>query len=221
MRKGPRQPLPRNTMLVRKKQMLNRTQKRQVRSIVNSNLEKKYFDTLLSGTVSTTAQISKLTTIPTGTTDSTRVGDKVKMLSLNLRFLFGAADATNVCRFIIFQWHLNDGTAPVVTDILNNTGVTDVFMAYYNHDQGKNFTVLCDKMIISCLNASNANVWFKWRHSFNRKRKLSDKFVKNTIKFIAAANTGMDHIYMLIVSDSSALTHPGYNLDSRVTYTDA
>lgn len=151
---------------------LSYSQRRQVNTIVSRKLEKKYHDVSLSNAVTIGGTIDILSAINQGTTDIERIGDKLKFKSLNIICDWSnIADVFNVCRVIIFQWHVNNSvTVPTVGDILQDNTVP--WKSMYNHDYGSNFTVLYDKVTCTSEQYGMNIKCFKIRITNKKKRKV-------------------------------------------------
>lgn len=204
-----------------------RTVGRYRRSLPNS-LEKKYFDVFANNTaISTTGFIlDSLNKVPQGTTDVTRIGNKINITNINFRIAFSLDDAgtgtlvNGHCRTIIYIDKQANGAAAAADDILITTGTPGqtALWKYRNMDQTDRFVILKDK-IYSC-DVISANVlhtaqgssrWFK----FSKKCDIPIHFSSTTgaITEIRSNNIGM-----LFVSDISTMN---YTLQTRVKFIDA
>ncbi len=170
--------------------------------------EKKSFDTGVGSTFDNTGSITKLTTIPQGDTDSTRDGDHIKLTKLWMNVAVTYADASNVVRVIVFRWNQDDSSvAPTVNDITQSLSAYSPI--HRDNERAHKFDIIFDKMF-GVANVGPGIATVEWRRP-----------LKSQIAFQATANTGTGHLYVYIISDSSAATHPGVNLISRVYYTDS
>lgn len=195
------------------RKMVARTAQR----VINNNLEKKYQDLSFNATIpSDGSAIQKLTSITQGTGDSSRIGDKIRVLSWKCRFQFVAADTTNAVRMILFQWHPDDNVStPILGNILQQINYT----SYYNHDQGNLFSVFFDKTY-TLQSSDMANRVTTQTYRFGKKTGKM-RWIKQNIKFNGNTPTGSDNLYCIFVSDSTAGPHPTVNGSSRLVYTDA
>jgi len=193
------------------KRGLNRTEKSQVskiaKNVVSRKIETKYIDSTYNSGFDTTGTIQILSNIITqGVTDSDRVGDKCEMKSLAMRGYASYGDTVNIMRVILFQWKPSSTTAPVITDILQ----TVHRFSHYNHDKKALYRVLYDTTF-------NLN-------DTNRRQQLIKRTLKlklKTLKFENAGVNGMNHIYLLGISDSGGVPNPAVQLDFRLTFKDA
>lgn len=187
--------------------------KKYVRSYINKQSEKKYFDISRStDTIDYSGRLDRLTGISQGTTDLTRVGDKIRLTSMRVSYSAELADTTNYIRFIIFQWYPTSNLlAPTVNYILSLPGSILSPQSPFVHDYKNQYTILYDKTHVLTQDYPN----------IIRKFWLRMKFVKKQIAFEAGTQEGSNHLYLLRISDSSAASHPTSNILTRVNYTDS
>lgn len=194
----------------RRGKALNRKQKSQVKKILSANEETRAFDTYERIQVSSTGSITDLSTIVQGDAVNQREANLVNPVSIRLFFYSEIADSTNICRYIVFRWHEDDTfDAPVPGDVLNLGALASdlQWINMTNYGQRKNFTILYDS--VHRLDSS-------FQHHFEAK-KLK---LKKKIAFDTGVNTGKDHIYLLRISDSTAVTHPSMTVYARLYYKD-
>lgn len=192
---------------------LNQRQKRQVKRIVSRRLEKKEFPFfIVNGAASSAGTIVDLSAIPVNTGNASRIGNAVTLKNIEFRFSFAAADATQVCRLIIFQWKNDSGPdPPSVAELIQDT-VNNPWLGDYRYDERTEFNILYDGMLF--LDTTGNGVG--GTHIIVKSRKY-----KKDVDFNTGATTGNNKIYALYISDSSAVTHPVFNMYGTITYTDA
>lgn len=202
---------------VRKRKVSPVATKQYVKKLVRKEVETKYYDdyTSWSGTaIDWTGSLVRLTTIAQGTTDITRVGDKLTLRAVRIKLNFVAADATQCMRLIVFQWYPNTTlVTPTTANILNVVGSPQGVNSMYIHDYDNQFKVLYDRRIAMVLGQNNDYKAI----SIN----VPLKFAKKTINFTAASTAGSNHIYIMAISDSGAVGHPSITMYSRVWFDDA
>lgn len=190
---------------------LNKKEKKQVKSLINSGRENKYHDTLLAVTEEYGGTVYSISDVPVGDTDITRDGDQFTQRSLRIKGKCVVADATNIVRFIVFRWKQND--TPDVAKILSSTYVGSIRAPYapFHHDGRTNFTVLYDKMLVT--------------DTYNPIRVFDTKWINLRDKkqyMVAGSSTeGKNKIYVLVISDSAAEASPLFEQVSRLTFTDS
>lgn len=131
-------------------------------TFMKRRMEKKYhisdvFTNNPDHLIAFTAPVYSILDIPQGSTDTTRVGDKAWISSIQIKFEFRmypkikttGTEGTWVVpsvfnfRIIVFQWLDNDSfNTPSVIKILNDT---DDMSAYWNHDNGANYWIMHDQ----------------------------------------------------------------------------
>lgn len=182
---------------------------------IAKNTEMKLFDsTATQQTVSDAGTLTNLTAVGQGDHDDQRQGDKLTPKKLIVKMNFVAGDSTNICRVVIFRWKQYSGSiAPTQALLMDYTTANGVLapLSMYAHDYRSTFQILHDKTIY--LNAvSKPQVG----HSFRLNLKRGPK-----INFVATTTNAQNHIYMYIVSDSAAATHPNYSHISRFNFVDS
>lgn len=179
--------------------------------------ETKYYDKIDQATAVDFAgtNLTLLTDVTQGTSDLQRVGDKLTIRGMRIRFTFSVADNYNIIRMILFQWiPSNNLLGPVPGYVLSATylSTSRATEAPYTHDYKSQMIILWDKTINLALNQSNQAKYI------NKKVKL--KFAKKRINFVAGTTAASNHIFLLLVSDSGAVPHPGVSFVSRLWYDD-
>lgn len=200
-----------------KKRRVPKSTKKYVKAVINKNIETKYYDgTIISQGVDWNGVVfGPITDIPQGDTDSNRIGDKVNLKSLRMRFTIQWADTINLMRIVVFQWIPTSLTLPSVADIFPASNLGNFFSPLLNYvwDDKSQRIILYDKVFRM---VSNNDSGFTVH-----KKKVSLKFAKKKVNFIAGSNDGYNHLFILAISDSGAAAHPNLQLVRRVTYKDA
>lgn len=187
--------------------------------MVSKAIEWKHFDTYQSATAiaSTTGVVfGGFCLPPRGTGENQRVGDVVRLSSFTVEGSMICSDATNIMRVIVFRWRPDNSIdSPSWTKILQDTTNLPFFSPINEASlQQSKIHVLLDKSYTMVLNTASGLKRFKWR--FYGKRLGKKKLAFNT-----NAITGMDNIYMFMISDSLAVSHPAVQFQTRVVFTDA
>lgn len=186
-----------------------------IKKAIEKSKEGKYVDRKLvtAAALTTAGLVSKLSLIPQGTTDVTRIGDAVTLTGVELRVdgssaAAGSAD-TSIVRYVVFQWKADDTTAPIVGDILDLSVSTAPYTAPYNHDKKSQYKIIDDFRI--AVSATGPDTYQSVRKYFGR-RMLKD------VRFLAAGNNGYNHVYIISVANNTVVAN---SIDTRVEYTDA
>nr|QGF19360.1 hypothetical protein [Antarctic circular DNA molecule] len=182
-----------------------------IKRLITSLAEHKYYDNFATGLamIPTGLIQAGLTTPVQGTGDGQRVGDKVTILSLTIKFDIIGADTTNACRVIIFRWGMP--TVPVPADVFQTAGVVTTYNSLPNYDRvgQKQLRVLYDRTFSTTANGTNA---------YSRRIRIGKN--AGPLEFNNGAITGTGLIYGLFISDSQIAPHPSLSWYSRLTYTD-
>jgi len=186
-----------------------------IQKVVNSSLskeqEEKYQVFYLATNVDYSGAIVDVTAISQGDADTNRNGDEIVPKLLSIRGTFVNADSSNAFRLIVFRYK-NDTSLtgnPSMTNILNLTASVTAPLQPYYHDARRTFSILHDSMYVTDTN--NAIRKFNVRIPLGRK----------AVNFIAGNTTGINKIYVGIISDSAASTHPAASLVCELRYTDS
>lgn len=166
-----------------------------------------YYQPLIS--VSTTAQIINLCPVLQGDGIGEYRGNSISALSLLVRLSVDGADDTNGIRMIIFRDKNATGGAPIgVGGILQDT---DNYLSPLANSERGRWQILYDKIFVTSAGGPDRQIdkYFK----VFKKPKL--------VSYAGDANAPQrGTIYMLIISDSAAATHPEYSFYSRLRYYD-
>lgn len=125
------------------------------------SVEKKFFETSIVNTadVSGGVVLNSLCLIPQGTTDQTRIGNKITIKNINLRGyasnddVAGAAYGGGHIRIILYIDKQANGATAGVTDILKTT---NGIASFRNMDQVDRFVILKDKVVKVPILSTNA-----------------------------------------------------------------
>jgi hypothetical protein len=187
----------------------------EVRKAISAMAETKYLEiTTFNGTISTTPSIFNISEVPQGTTDLTRIGDSLSAISMYYNFLFNvsATDPYNAVRCIVFQYHaaVAGGTTPPAAEILTDPTAVGNLTSGYNQDSldADLITIISDTLHLTSAALPLAHL-----------EKTSTNFRKD-IQFTGASLGGYHKLFLMVVSDSAAATHPGYIGTTRLLFHD-
>lgn len=180
---------------------------KRVKSIIASTQETKYKDTFFaSNSISTTPTNTQLYTLTSGSDEDQRTGFKIRATGVYGRFMFTNGDDTNVVRIILYQTKGNAST-------LTSTGI-------YNALDPEQYTIFYDKHVKlqAPFTGGTQNKEVVLRKSFKNK---FNSFQGKLITYDTVSSTSsMRPIYMLVVSDSVAISHPTILGNLRAFYKD-
>lgn len=196
---------------------------RVTKKILNNRLETHYFDYTDNNSVSANGTIHDLSDITVGDQDTNRTGDKVFIKSLQVRGTMAAvSDQYNKIRIIIFQYMGPDNVLPTNIDVLQSTGVGTLYAPstpYAKDTVGYKILPLWDHTYTVAYGATGgagpqAKQFYIQLTTRNFKRKA-----KPTIQYEAGGTDGYGKLYMLTISDSTAISHPSLLMYSRLRFT--
>lgn len=195
---------------------LNRSQSAQVKRMIKSNEETKYFRPgVIVSSCSNVANITALGNIAQGLGGQDRIGSQVTFERVKVKLDAIVSDSTNIIRFILFKWKENDTfTVPTALQILSNglSGAPDVW-SFYNDETSQSYQILYDKVFVGSNGGSSDTI----RQFAQRNIKLGHK-----VKFFSdSTTTGTNKLYQLNISDSAAVVHPTLSWITEIQYTDA
>lgn len=177
-----------------------------------SLVEKKNFDstvTLTPAGVNLWSQIVPLNIIVQGTSQVTRIGRKIQMVSFSLKYIFKSTAGTpgNIRIMVVYDKQTN-GALPVVTDILLNNSI----VSHNNLNNSDRFITVCD--VISPLQQNTLQPIFS---TINRKINLDTMF--STTAGVITDITSGGLFVMMIPSDG--LITDTVDIQTRLRFTDA
>lgn len=153
-----------------------------------SNAELKFFDTALSFNIDTTGEVpatGQLTLIPQGVTESTRVGRKCVIKSIQMRLLLtfspaaSANAATSAMIYLVLDKQAN-GAPAAVTDVFTGTSLTTDM---HNLSNSQRFVVL-RKIPITFNSTAGVTT------AYNRMSRMVSVYKKCNIPIEYSSTTG-------------------------------
>lgn len=202
---------------------LNKTQKSQVKTIINRREETKYFDanTNVSQQYGSGAGVilADLTAPTQGSQNNQRDGNTIfpQRIELRARTECQTTNPSAIVRFIVFQFRADSTVAvPTLAGLLDNgpSGAPDVWSSQ-NINQKHVYNILMDKTYKMLGNIGADSNVVEWSKNL-RKRMARVNFASNAVA------TGDHHIYMMIIgSNASGATGQLVTLHSRVYFKDS
>lgn len=175
-----------------------------------------------NGTVSI---IDDLCAVGQDITDSKRLGDDIKIKSLEVKLSLESLDThkSGSVRVLIFQWH-SDSTymlpTPAYIYMSSVSGTIDA-LSFFNEDikTAQGITVLYDRLIP----ISPAGLFDNGGDQISKSIKVPLKWAKKNVKFTNGATTGRDHIFMIINADRAGAGTDAVQMKyiARMHFTDA
>ncbi len=175
--------------------------------------EPKYLDTGgVSVPASTSLDCYSLSDTINGTSDINRIGDQIRLHSLELRLTANVIDSTNFVRVIVFQWFGDDtNDSPTASQLLVSGG-SQPYNSPFQHDGYSKFHILYDKVFSLATYYPNkaASVLIS----------LNARPVRQIVRYYAGATTGNNKIFMGVCSDSGTSSHPFIDYYARLNFYD-
>lgn len=220
---------------------LTPVQKKQVKTIINSNVESKYFTSSAAPQAVTNAGVLIPLSVPVQDVGANqRIGEEIMVQKLLFNFdciasqaslgSWLAGDAYNNMRCIIFRWYADSGSyTPTMADVLDTTVLSYTYLAPYNQTRiGSGELHICyDKTFV----LENTPYWNGSTtlfasgqssiHNDLNHQIYGSKLGKKKITFNGANITSTNGVWLLMVSDSGATPHPYAQYSSVLHYTDA
>jgi hypothetical protein len=171
--------------------------------------ELKYLDVVeLTQTISSTPSFYSLTGTNNTTTDVGRVGDRVAITNVQLKITALKADTTNIIRITLIQWFPDDSIdAPNLAAIYASSSAP--WLSPFNHDNNKKFRVLYDKTCI--MNVDMPQCY---------REVNAQRFPMRYLQYQAGSPNGNGMVYLALVSDSTASSHPSIDFTARFDFFD-
>lgn len=164
--------------------------------------------TLTTGAGPVWSSIQLINPIAQGSTASQRIGRKLVLKSIFLRFAANPGTSAIGCRWLVIYDHAPNGALPVITDILS----ADSINAHQNLTNSDRFMVIHDDYINTPVAATSFAG--KWYRKFT-DQGLQSQWTTATTGTIADVVTGA--IYVAYVSLAAAGT---FAATARVRFTD-
>lgn len=176
---------------------------------------KNHYSSQILTTLAYTGDIDNLFNPAQGTTAQTRVGDRCLLthVSLRGRVVSNLASGTvNTIRVIMFYWKVDTAErTPNMDDILQATYASASWTPYSPvvvGQEAKDIEIISDRTY-DVNQDSNAQVSFHINKKLNKKVYFNDN-----------ATTGMNQLYLMLVSDDGAVAYPQFEFISNVQYVD-
>lgn len=205
-----------------------RKQVKQLKKLVYKQSDNRWMDTwwLAAPIVSNpgaTIDVANLGQIIQGDATNQRAGNKITLKSIKISMNILGRDAYNRIRIILFTQASTTGTFPVAADILDQIaggGISPAALPSVDSPYKKNsrikYNILKDyKFTLQVQAVGSTRPLNKWLH-------INHKFGKTGMEVHYNAATASapvkNQLYMLLISDSQAPTHPTFTAYCRLNY---
>ncbi len=184
----------------------------QVKRLLNKELEQKAIYTGGDQSISSSGYNVNLMPIASGSASNQRTGNEITPVLLKINAIMECVDTHNSVRLLIYRWR-PDSTIdfPNIIDILNLAALsaTTSPAAIVVDDFEAKLVVLVDHIFAQTLGNDDLSV-------FRKEMRLPP--FKTTFN---GTTTGSSQIFMSLVSDSAASSHPILHFMVEVKYQDA
>lgn len=156
-----------------------------------------------------------------GASDIQRIGDKIRLKSLNINYDIRAVASETYVRVMVIQWREDSTTStPTLSSVLQTPaysgGQIEPILSTLQHDGVKmgKFTVLYDRVHNLKFNAQ-----FGQPEKQIVNKKISLKYAAKHLQYLNGTSAGTNKLYMLMTS-SDPLNNADMRLHTKLTYTD-
>ena len=222
---------PRTRRIKRRKRARKAVDRRQDRSInklykmVKYGKEKKYVDQQLTTSIgSTWANVLQrdLTYIPEGTTDNTRIGNKIKIYRHQIKVIVTCADLTNVYRLLVVRFGAVPTAQLGIQQVLEDYNNTNPFqiMSFLKRNAAVKYKILWDSGV-KTLAGNYQNATSPAGPISTRTHNIVLRNPKGWYTQYADQNANSctsGFTYIVAVSDSSVLPHVGFQSMARTIF---
>lgn len=189
----------------------------EARKAIMRAIETKMYDSTYSTSVDNTTGVvyslfydpSAATTIQQGVNDNNYIGQKIKPTHIQIKWQSTVADSANLLRILVVQ--TKGLFTPTLAQLLQNNGTIQTPLSSYNQDNDSKFIVLASRLV--CMDAYNTT---RCGILNIKSKKVRPVIFANSTGGVESAN-----IFLALVSDSGAVSHPTFTYYCRVSFKDA
>ncbi len=191
-----------------------------VKAIVDGQAESKFLDTTISGTIpiAGTSLVSCLTLIATGDSNITREGDRVKIISCQIRGQVtgdaSGASATTGRMMLVHAKRDVDGALPAVTDILMSDSVNSLKQI----DNRGYFKVIWSSRFSLKETGDSAQLPTVLVDYYKKFKTPLDAYYIASTSAITSNSSG--HLFLLTMTNQAINDEPTWDLECRVVFKD-
>lgn len=203
-------------LLYSRRRSVRKPFRKTMRNVANREIQKyaethRAVATISGGTYDYAGTVVPLSNISQGDSTTTRTGSVIVYKNYVGKYTITLGDTVNLVRILIFRWKPDDSEHyPASSDLLLNTGSALAPLSNINPTHRKNFSVYVDRL--HTLQTYKPIVTGKFSLT---KRKLGAQKSRYN-----SDDSGSNKLWMLIISDSGAVSHPAVNLYSDLKWID-
>lgn len=185
-------------------------------SIIKTVNETKWFLAEAAATsLSTTPSMTVLNIVQQGDTGTTRDGNKILMTMVDLRVQLVVSDPTNLIRCLVVYDRQSNGSNPStvgITNILDTVAAASQTMAPQLQPTKRRYKILLDRLFT--MDLVNKYTWML------HKRIKVNRYTEYNGNAGSSADIVTGGLYLIFVSDSSAISHPTMQFTAKMFYKD-
>lgn len=193
--------------------------------MVKYGKEKKYVDQQLTTSVGqswSNILTRDLTYIPEGTTDNTRIGNKIKIYRHQIKVVVTAGDVTNLYRIMLVRFGAIPTASLGIQQVLENSTATSPFqlMSFKKRNAECKFSILWDSGVRKLAGNGSADT-SPYGPASQRTHNIVIRSRNGLFTQYsgAAANTVTNGFtYLVAVSDSAVIPHVGFQSIARTIF---
>lgn len=175
-----------------------------VKQVLNSNVEKKWKTTTFSSGVDNTLTNTDLSSISNGNTVNTRVGASIRATRLRLKWYAVIGDTTNIIRVVLHYWKPNDAVdVPQQSELFQNSSILSPLLKL----NPNRFKMIRDLYITMD------------QYHPTQSGELDIKLAE-LISYMPGLDTGLNHVYLSVISDSGGVPNPTFSFDASLDFVD-
>lgn len=182
--------------------------------------EKKFLDVNTGFNVDTTGSVTALNAMAQGTSQSTRVGNKISMTSIQIRLSFVNGTTTTsapVIRWMIIYDKQTNAAAPTIADVLQTVGVLSP-MNMANRDR---FVILAEETFRPDNTFNDTATVAEYSEYKQRYVKLRLDTIYNNTNGGTVADINSGGLFFIALSNvADGTMEPGAAFYARLRYTD-
>ena len=178
------------------------------------NTEKKFIDNASSGNQSSTIAITPISLAGQGDTASSREGNKLVMMSLQMKYTWKQSEsaAATRCRIMIVEDRQVNGATFSANDLLESTALGTAIISPLNLDGAFRFKVLYNKVHSLSINGSKV----QYAEMF-KKINIRARYSNSGGTIASVLSSGL---FVVAVSDETSQT-PNLSFFTRIRFNDS
>lgn len=198
---------------------------KRIRRARQNAIESKSYPSFGVDSVGISGVITHVSGMAAGFSPIQRVGTQVTLKEYSLRaaLYVATSDLVNLVRVVVFRWKPDGGVAPTLPQILDNASSSVCYPTEYPYNWAMRdaFEILSDQTVHLEVEQTSSPVTPQGSGGYSSAYlELTVPLGDRKLNFTPGANTGRGQIFVLMVSDSYAISHPSVRWAGRLVYGD-